>query len=763
MDERQSKIMLALREITEQVSARSDPEEAMRLLVTKCRASTSTDCCSLYLCDHRKTMLRLVATDGLSQNAVNKVALRVGEGLVGVVGERRELLSLADAPSHPKFKYLPEVGEDEYHSFLGVPVLHQGELLGVLVIQTKKMRRFDDLEESFLVTISAQIASILAISAAKRDPDDEQVMRIKGRSATSGLALGRAEVWRPDIALEDVPVVCTDDPGMQEELLSQTLFQLQLEMDRRTLSMEESNQQDAINGYLAGYGRLLDDQQLQDEIIATIRSRGLMASSAVKEVIIKRMREAAERGDNDYISDIRGLGQQVVYRLLHGGITALDINESVILVVENLPPSLIAELPRDKIKGIVSLNGSDSTHAALLARDLNIPALFGVPLDLNQVDGHYLIVSCPACEVLLDPPLSIIDEFKELQGASQTQDSLLAAERYGQTFTRDGIRIDMRLNAGLNQHGGEIDLKRETDGIGLYRTEIAFMLTQSFPSEQQQTEWYTHLLSEFAPLHVCMRTLDVGSDKGLSYFPMKEHNPALGWRGVRITLDLPQIFSTQLRAMLRAHQRHGNLSVMIPMVSRLDEVLEAKRLLEAARREVEEETGAEVPMPLFGFMVEVPAMLFMLEEIVPHVDFISVGSNDLIQYLLAVDRSNPRVSRFYDIFHPSVLRAFDTLARKCRELGTLIAVCGEVAAVPLGALMLVSLGITHLSMNHSEIARIKYILRRASVADLGKVAQEALTKSTSQEIHDLYLGYAQGIGLGDLVERHRLSQEGDGQ
>ena len=751
MDEKQTQILLALRKITEEVAAQNSLEKAIDILVERIRSVTSADCCSLYLSDPFKKYLRLAATDGLSKNAVGKANMRIGEGLVGYVGQKQELLDLADAPSHPNFKYMPDLGEDEFFSFLGVPVINQGELLGVLVIQSRHKHGFNELEESFMVTLSAQIASIIASSNSLRENNDGNIKRCHGESGTGGIAIARAIVWQPTLSLEDVPVSRTEDRQMQLELFNQAIFQLQTEMDQATLEMQEMHKSQAANGYLSGYGNMLDDPTFQDEVASEIMDNGLLASSAIKVVTEKRLENFKLQGLKEKYFDVRDFAQVIISRLVHTTPSSVKIDhDQIILVVKNLPAAMVAELDRNNIAGFITVENATSSHTAILARDLEIPAVIGVPLNLNEVDGRVLIIDGHNNEVIIEPTQSVIDEYRQLVSQNREQADMFSAEKYAKNVTLDGVPLKIQLNAGLS-HDESDDLPKQTDGIGLYRTEIAFMLSQTFPTEALQCEWYDKLLEQFKGYPVCMRTLDIGGDKGLSYLPIEEGNPALGWRGIRVTLDQPNLLKTQLRAMLLAHQKYGNLEIMIPMVSRLKEVLAFKKILAEAIAEIVAQTGKNLTSPRFGVMIEVPSIAYVLPEIAREVDFFSIGSNDLIQYLMAVDRSNAKVGRFFDPFNPAVIRCLKYLCDKSREFNKPISVCGEIAGSPLGAIMLLSLGYTCLSMNYSELSRVKYITRRVSFADLQNVGAKALSLESADEIHNLYSEYAANQGLSRII------------
>lgn len=761
MDGRQNQFLQALRQITEEVSGEHDLYKAMALLVNRVRLTTAVDCCSLYLSDELRKCYKLLATDGLSQQAVGKVALKFDEGLVGEVGATREVLNLADASSHPSFKYLPDIGEDEYKSFLGVPIINQGQLLGVLDIQSTRKQSFGDQEESFLITLAAQIGSFIVRYKRENSVEDDLLQRIKGQASSGNLAIARALVWQPDILINDVKIQKCDDPLLQIELFHQAVFQLQIEMDRAALKMQEQSQNTAVTGYLSGYGRLVDDASFQDEVDQLIESQSYTATSAVKLVVEKRLASASSA---ELESDIKDFAQTLTSRLVHASNSyEFDFAEPVILVMDTLPSSMLAELKSDKILGFVTCSPeSGSNHANVLARDLNIPAVFAAPLNMHTIDGHMVIVDGRNCEVILDPPETVLAEFRELLSQTQEQLELFAQERNQSVVSLDGQHINICLNSGLNtsfinSDSAQQEMGNETDGIGLYRTEIAFMMCQSFPTEQQQFEWYSRLLANYAPKPVCMRTLDIGSDKGLSYLPIKEANPALGWRGVRVTNDMPQILHTQLMAMMRAHQKYGNLEIMIPMVSSLDDVRSVKKAIIEVANELRVKTGQEVTLPQFGVMVEVPALTYLMDDIASEVDFFSIGSNDLIQYMLAVDRTNQKVNKFYDCFHPSIVRCLYWLQRKASEYNKKISVCGEMAGDPLGALLLLSLGYTDLSMNYSDLLQIKYALRRISFEQLKEVGSRALEMSDAAQIRAMYRNYAIEQGLGKLIALNEQS------
>lgn len=750
---KENSILLALRQIIEVVSQKSSFEDAIALLVEKIRATMKTDCCSLYLLNNRKTRLALAATDGLSKESVGKVSLQIGEGLVGLVGERQELVNLADAPSHPNFKYLPDVGEDEFLSILGVPVINQGELLGVLVVQCKEKRLFDEQEETFLITLSAQIASIISVNRSTKESLENNVKRFKGKNGSGSIAIAQAVVWKPPVNFDTIQIMYSEDKDIQSELFHQTLFQLQTEMDMANLRLQESSHEMASSGYMSGYGCMLDDTSFEDEVDNEIFTQGLVAASAIKIIAEKRIALAKEAGDKDKARDIRDFAAILITRLVHLLPKETDISTPVVLVVKSMPAALVAEMPRNKIAGFVCIDSATSSHTAILARDLGIPAVIDVNLDIDNVDGHTIIVDGQSAEVLVDPSTSVVDEYMQLISQSRQLHDLFEKEKFEKGITLDGKRINIQLNAGLNHEVD--DLSAQTDGIGLYRTEISFMLSNSLPNEEQQVLWYKSLLAQFKGLPVCMRTLDVGGDKGLPYLPIEEQNPALGWRGIRVCIDQPNILKTQLRAMLKAQLEYGNLEIMLPMISRLEEVLIVKRILNEAISEIEDETKQTVKRPPFGIMIEIPCVAYILDVLAAECDFFSIGSNDLIQYLFAVDRTNPKVSKYFDTFNPAAIRCLKFFKDKTESLNKPISVCGEIAGSSLGSLLLLSLGYTNLSMNYSQIARVKYISRHINLNDLLAIGKKALTLNSSVKIKHLYTEYAQAQGLMSVIDQKK--------
>ncbi len=744
-------MLTTLRSIIEQVLKEPDVTKSLKLLVRETKEALSVDCCSVYLAETNRKRYRLVATEGLSKESEGKVTLRFGEGLVGLVGKRNEVLNLADAQSHPNFKYIPEVGEEEFRSFLGVPIVHESIVLGVLIIQQKASRQFNEIEESFLVTLGAQLASILYVSQLKAQNNGVQVP-LSCACGFGGIAIARGWVWQPHMELEQVLLKKTDDPQLQVELFHQALFQLQMDLDSLSFRMNDKLKDSECTNVFATYQQILDDQAFSNAVDTKIYEDNWTASSAVKLVAEDIIAQKIEQGLKEETLDVRDLAQRLLSRLAHSYLDEFDFTEPVILLAEEITVSLIAELPRDKIAGIVSLKGNASSLVAIFARSLNIPTLMGVTFPLQKLDRHLFIVDGIRKELLIDPPEGVLAEYRDSMNATAEHDRKYDAERCLEAMTTDNVRIRVELNAGLNIGKNDTDVLDVIDGVGLYRTEVEFMMQNAFPTEFEECVHYEEFLKNFATKRVRMRTLDAGGDKPLPYLPVEEENPLLGWRGIRVSLDRPNLLLTQFRAMLKASRRYENLEIMLPMVSSLEEVITAKKLLDQAHKEICEDYSTVIAYPKLGAMIEVPAAMFLLEDFAPYLDFFSIGSNDLTQYTFAIDRNNPKVARLYDCFQPAMIRVLARLLRICsKEIHRPLAMCGELAGDPLGAMLLLSMGFRELSMNYSSIPRIKYIIRRVNIQELESIFAQAIKLSNAKEIRNLYINYAKQKGLADTL------------
>ncbi|MVT02923.1 phosphoenolpyruvate--protein phosphotransferase PtsP [Enterobacter sp. 10-1] len=748
-------MLTRLREIVEKVASAPRLNEALDILVTDICKAMETEVCSVYLADHDRRCYYLMATRGLKKPRGRTVALAFDEGLVGLVGRLAEPINLADAQKHPSFKYIPAVKEDRFRAFLGVPIIQRRQLLGVLVVQQRELRQFDESEESFLVTLATQMAAILSQSQLTALFGQYRQTRIRALPASSGVAI--AEGWM-DVSLpqmEQVYEASTLDTASERERLTGALEEAASEF-RRYSKRYAAGAQKETSAIFDLYSHLLSDARLRRELFAEV-DKGAVAEWAVKKIIEKFAEQFAALSDGylkERAGDLRTLGQRLLFHLDDTTQGPNTWPERIVLVADELSATTLAEVPQDRLVGVVVRDGAANSHAAIMVRALGIPTVMGADIQPSLLHGHTLVVDGYRGELLVDPEPALLKEYQRLISEENELSRLAEDDLERASELKSGERVKVMLNAGLSL-GHEEKLGGFIDGIGLYRTEIPFMLQSGFPSEEEQVAQYQGMLQMFNEKPVTLRTLDIGADKQLPYMPISEENPCLGWRGIRITLDQPEIFLIQVRAMLRANAATGNLSILLPMITSLDEVDEARRLIDRASREVEEMIGYAIPRPRIGVMLEVPSMVFMLAQLASRVDFISVGTNDLTQYILAVDRNNTRVANMYDSLHPAVLRALAMIARDAERFGIDLRLCGEMAGDPMCVTILIGLGYRHLSMNGRSVARVKYLLRRIDIEEAQELSRRSLEAQMTTEVRHQVAAFMERRGLGGLIRGGR--------
>ncbi|WP_240206507.1 phosphoenolpyruvate--protein phosphotransferase [Vibrio sp. CyArs1] len=740
-----------LRDIVEHVSKVEDVHAALEILVQQTCAAMHTECCTIYLANNDKQRLELMATQGLTFKG-DTIHIDFNEGLVGLVKRTAEPINLAEAAKHPAFKFFPELGEDIYHSFLGTPIIHRKQVLGVLVIQQKTSRQFSEMEESFLVTLAAQIAVLIAHATAQGHGffDDNKTAVIKGIGASSGVAIG--PIWwdntQPD--LSNVFPASALDIAREHETLSVAIENALADFKRMRKKLDLELNKDAL-AIFDLFTHLLNDPMLRNDLKAQIQ-KGDRADWALRQVVESYANRFAKMSDvymRERAQDVKELGQRLLFFLHNTEQPIHEFNEPVILVVRELTASILASVPKEQLLAVVSLEGAANSHAAILSRAMGIPAVMGVNTNPELLSGKVGIVDGYSGEIFPDPSNELLLEYQELV-TEETELSRMVEQTVDlEASTNDGKRIQIMLNAGLSADTS-ISLNKNVDGVGLYRTEISFLLQQQFPSEEEQVHQYRSVLGAYPTKRVVMRTLDIGGDKPLPYLPIDEDNPFLGWRGIRFTLDHPDIFLIQLRAMLRASEGLDNLSILLPMVSSVQELDGATALIEQAYQEVSTE-HPKVKRPEIGVMIEVPSMLYLLPFMAQKVDFVSVGTNDLTQYLLAVDRNNAQVADIYETLHPSVLAAMKHIFETCQSYHLPVCICGELAGDPIGALLLVGLGYDTLSMNTSNVAKVKYLLRQTSQQELKLLADKALMQPYGETIYNQMRDYFEDKGLAGFI------------
>ncbi|MGB3610989.1 MAG: phosphoenolpyruvate--protein phosphotransferase [Cellvibrio sp.] len=727
----------SLRSIVQEVNAARDMKTALAIIVSRVKQAMGTQVCSVYLRNHSGDYV-LMATDGLNTNAVGKVRLRPGEGLVGRVVMREEPVNLEHAETHPSYQYFPETGEERFSSFLGVPIIHHRKVLGVLVVQQAEQRRFDEGDEAFLVTMSAQLAGVIAHAEATGAMDTVGTKaaqaKFVGVSGAPGIAIGEAVVITPPADLRSVPYkACTD---VEAELAFFQRCLMSVREDIKALGEQlrsriNREEQALFDAYLA----MLDDASLAREVTERIRS-GTNASYAWAEVILEHENTFNSMNDpylRERATDLRDLGRRVLAYLQESNQKCRVYPDKTILIGEELTASMLGEIPKEKLAGLVSVLGSGNSHVAILARAMDIPTVMGaVDLPYTQMDQRAVIVDGYKGTVYSDPGPQLRKHYKAIFLEEQELVKGLEALKDLPCETLDHYRLPLWVNTGLMTDVVR-SLERGAEGVGLYRTEVPFLLRDRFPSEEEQRAIYREQLEAFAPHTVTMRTLDIGGDKALPYFPIEEDNPFLGWRGIRVTLDHPEIFLAQLRAMIKASEGLDNLRILLPMITNVAELDASKLLIHRVFNELLEE-GFKVKMPHIGVMIEVPAAVYQVREISTRVDFLSVGSNDLTQYLLAVDRNNARVADLYQAFHPAVLRALQHIVTEAHAEQVSVGICGELAGDPGAAILLMAMGYDVLSMNATNLPKVKSVIRSISLEDAKTLLREVMLMINAEQI-----------------------------
>ncbi|WP_210396411.1 phosphoenolpyruvate--protein phosphotransferase [Motiliproteus sediminis] len=749
-----------LQRIVQDASAAASLDEILRILSTQVKEVMALDVCSIYLMDADSQELVLMCTQGLDPASVGRIRMPLGDGLVGLVGAREQLLNIEDAPSHPNFHYFPEAHEDEYHAFLGAPIVHYRQLVGVLVGQQRDARRFDGEDEAFMVTIAAHLAGILshAINSGKvsnlLQSHTSSHTFVNGAIGSTGVGIGKIVVPGGSLSFRQVDELCALDKASELVSFEHAVTGVRNELEAGRAQMEETPGD--VKAIFDAYRLILDGADLQNAVRSRIEG-GLVAPAALKQAI-EELASIFEAMEDPYFrargEDIRNIGLRLLRFLIEPETVVTNYSEPCILVGEVVSVSDIANIPQERLAGIVCQQGSALSHTAILASALGVPAVMGVgELPLRLLKGQQAIIDGYQGRVHFRPSKALLAEFRRLQRQEQEFDRSLDKLRDLPAETIDGRRLSLLVNTGLLSDITP-GLQKGAEGVGLYRTEIPFMVHETFPTEEEQYQVYRKVLGAFHPRPVTMRTLDIGGDKPLPYFPVSEANPYLGWRGIRFTLDHPEIFLGQLRAMLRASVGMDNLRILLPMVSSVGEVDSFLQLLDKAIGSLRED-GLEVLKPQVGVMIEVPSTMYLLDFLAWRLDFVSIGTNDLTQYLLAVDRNNEQVASLFSRLHPSVIRALNQVMIQAREHGLEVCLCGELAADPAAVLLLVGMGVDSLSMNAYSLPRVKHVIRSVERAQVEGLLMNALRMSDEREIRDMLNRFLEKSGLGGLIRSGR--------
>ena len=702
-----------LRQIREALASGGPVQARLDMVVRIIAQSMVAEVCSLYMRQGDGHM-ELFATQGLSPDAVHLTRMKPGEGLVGDIMRLGRPLNLSDAPNHPAFSYRPETGEDPFHAFMGVPLLRGGRAIGVLVVQNRTERVYSEDEVEDLQIIAMVLAEMVVggeISAEgplkNIDLVPKKPERLKGARFAEGLALGVAVLHEPPMAPSDL---LAEDVGAEEDRLKAAVTALQAQIDG--MLEGQHGLVEASYEVLETYRMFAHDRGWRRSLEDAVRN-GLTAEAAVERVRSEhraRLGQARDPYLRERLHDFEDLADRLLRHLAGDAALIRDLPENAILIARNLGPADLLEYDRTRLKGLLLEEGSTASHASIVARALDIPCVGRLAGLRDKVsEGDIVIVDAETAEAYLRPRPDVVKALKARLDVRLQRRAEFARLRDRPAITQDGAKIQLLMNAGL-----DVDLDMLSDagaeGIGLFRTEFQFMVAEEMPRLTAQTALDSRVMDAAGGLPVTFRTLDLGGDKVLPYMEAeREDNPALGWRAVRMGLDRPALLRLQLRALIAASQGRP-LKIMFPLVASVDEFRAARALVDqevawAHRRGRPEPARLDV-----GAMIEAPSVIWHLDALLPMTDFVSVGTNDLMQYLFAADRGNPRVSERYDFLSPPALRALEMIQKACAETGTPVSVCGEMAGRPLEAFALVALGFEALSMPPAGIGPVKQMV-----------------------------------------------------
>ncbi|NTU59777.1 MAG: phosphoenolpyruvate--protein phosphotransferase [Deltaproteobacteria bacterium] len=722
--------LVLLEDVSRIIVASHDLTETLDHITTLLAERMGVEVCSIYLYDGRRLVLR--SSRGLAPGAVGSVAMDPNEGLTGLTFELAHPVNVEDAASHPRYKFFPGIGEESFHSYLGVPLIHRQKPIGVLAAQTATPRLFSADEVRMLVTAASQLSTVIAhgtlLESQGRDraaPDETPTAGppfVKGIGASPGVALGVVHLLDEEVGLDLQPEGSEDPPVVElakfDRALAQSTADVEALRDEVTRSLSEED-----GAIFHAHLMMLEDRSLQEKVRAHIHD-GMTAASAVNSVARDYI-EAFLRLEDPYLreraADVKDVAQRIVRHLnqLRGEASGEDpeLREPTIVLAQDLTPSRFVRLVQPNLVGVALARGGQNAHTAILCRSAGIPAIVGLGDDLPAPHtGERAILDGNAGLLYIAPTEKISKEYARLALDSSRIDSEILAHVAEPPVTRDGRRIRLFGNAALLSDIPKI-LEAGGEGVGLYRTEFPFLIRTSFPDEDEQVEIYRKILSALGDRVATLRTLDVGGDKTLPYFPIpREDNPHLGWRSIRVSLEMEETFRIQVRALLRASLL-GSVRIVFPMISTVEELRAARRIVDE-ERVVLAGRGIRVPPVPVGAMVEVPSAALALDRLCPLADFFSVGTNDLVQYVLAVDRANRKVAHLYDPLHPTVLDLIGRIAETARAAGKPVSVCGEMAGVPLGAAALLAVGIEELSLSPGALPKTRRLIQLVDASRL---------------------------------------------
>ncbi len=757
-----------IEDISELILHSHDLGETLQNIVHMVARHMETDVCSIYLLEKDGETLTLYATKGLSRNSVGKVRMNTSEGLTGLVVEQRGVVAIEDAPSHPRYKYFRETKEERFHSFLGLPLFERRSPAGVIVVQTREPRTFTHLEISTLTTVANQISSIIInarlldsirIKEEERAFFEQELLKLKGTEtgniapaspgtsapaarrmirgipASPGFSWGKAAVMGRSTGLEQHPY---DGAGTAADERKKFLVALQqariqtIYLEKRieeTLSAEDA-------AIFHTHLMILEDRAFTSRVVERIET-GCGAVCAVEDIVDSYV-AAFSRMEDPYLrersADMKDIGRRLVGFLTGSSREPYNIRGKKILVARELYPSELAVLDHGRILGIITASGDSGSHTSIIAKSLGIPSVVAPWDEIKSItDKSDIIIDGNTGCIYVNPDRKVKEEYERLSHDHGVKRRELDELKEISTVTTDGVRVYLRANVAL-LNDIKVALANGAEGVGLYRSEFPYMSRTTFPTRHELSRLYRKMLEGFAPLPVTIRTLDIGGDKNLSYFPHpREENPFMGLRSIRLSMERPEILREQLAGALMASP-HGDMRLMFPLVSSVEEVAAIRKLVDEISVELRQEGRAVADRIPIGIMIEVPAAVQAAGFLARGVDFFSIGTNDLIQYMLAADRNNARIRKYYDPLHPAVIHAIKRVTDVGAATGKPVSLCGEMAADPLNAVLLLGLGVTEFSLSAPYIPLIKQAFLKISREDALLFAQRILALESSSAI-----------------------------
>ncbi len=740
-----------LKHLREAMAEPLGPQERLDRIVQQIAAAMAAQVCSVYVL-RADDVLELFATHGLNVEAVHQSQLKVGQGLVGTIAAMRRPLNLPEAQQHPAFAYLPETGEENYHSFLGVPMTRAGRPLGVLVVQTRDPKHFNDEEVEALETAAMVLSDLVAAGELKglaqqgTEIDQMRPISLTGLKLSPGIGIGKVVLHEPRVVVENL---FGDDEDAELKRLAEAIRRLRRSVDAMLQHNNISGEGDHVD-VLESYRMFAHDRGWVRRIEAAIR-QGLTAEAATEKVS-QENRMRLVRANDSYLSerltDFDDLTRRLMKELIGETHTIDELEDDFVVVAHTMGAAELLDYARPNLRGLVLEEATATSHVVIVARALGIAVagkMQGVVA--RSEEGDTIVVDGDTGHTHIRPPEDLLASYDERIGLRAERQARYAEMRDKPSVTRDGTPIELYINAGLAMDLPQL-AETGAQGVGLFRTELQFMVSSTMPRVDAQTEFYKSVLDAADGKPVTFRTLDIGGDKVLPYLRFaKEDNPALGWRAIRLAIDRPGLLRVQFRALLKAAAGQ-TLKVKLPMITMVGEIDQAKALLDreiAARKKQGYELPSEIKL---GAMIEVPSLLWQLDELMEKVDFVSVGSNDLFQFMAASDRTNSYLANRFNPLSRPFLRALRSIARAAEKHETPLQMCGEMAGDPLAAMALIGLGYRAISMSPVAVGPVKELVRSIDAVEVSKMINGVLD--------DTIGGITVQEALGDFAAQHGL-------